>query len=133
MAGQADRSAAGRTGPTSRRPTGRGRSSAGAPLNSVAIPVGADEQLALPEPQPQLALPAPMGPDLLPRDLRTQATYRLLVSAGVPSDDAAALIGYAVGLAPCRTRWSLKEINRLLFLRNLYAETAWGETEREPA
>ncbi len=102
-------------------------------MDAVAVPVGSDEQLALPEPQPTLALPAPLAPDLEPRELRTQATYRLLVSSGIPSGDAAALIGYAVGLSPCHSRWSLKEINRLLFLRDLYLNSAWGESEREPA
>jgi hypothetical protein len=105
-------------------------------MNAVGIPIGAEERLALPEPEQRLALPAPakaLAPDLAPRELRTQATYRILVTKGIASADAAALIGYAVGLKPCKSRWNLKEINRLLFLRNLYANTAWGESEQEPA
>ncbi len=104
-------------------------------MNAVPIPVGAEETLALPEPQATLALPAPapLAPDLAPRTLQTQASYRLLVSSGIPSGDAAALIGLAVGLTPCQSRWSLKEINRLLFLRNLYLHSEWGEFERQQA
>jgi len=104
-------------------------------MNAVPVPVGAEETLALPQPEPTLALPAPapVAPDLTPRDLQTQASYRLLVSNGVPSADAAALIGLAVGLAPCQSRWSLKEINRLMFLRNLYLNSVWGEYERQQA
>jgi hypothetical protein len=104
-------------------------------MNAVPIPVGAEETLALPEPERKLALPAPapLVPDLVPRELQTRASYRLLVSSGIPSGDAAALIGLAVGLAPCQSRWSLKEINRLMFLRNLYLNSEWGEFERQQA
>jgi len=102
-------------------------------MDSVAVPVGADEPLALPAPEPTPALPAPLGPDIEPRDLQTQATYRLLIASGIPSADAAALIGYAIGLAPCQSRWSLKQINQLLFLRGLYSSSEWGESERQPA
>jgi len=40
------------------------------------------------------------------------------------------LIGYVVGLPECDSRWSLEQINRLLFLRDLYSNKAWGEVER---
>jgi hypothetical protein len=134
MAGQADRSAAGRTGPVSRRPAGRGRSSSNAPkLNSVPVPVGGDETAQATEAQVALSLAAPLGPDLEPREIRTQAAYRLLVADGIAGADATALIGYVVGLSPRESRWSLKQINRLLFLRNLYSSTEWGDTERQPA
>jgi hypothetical protein len=102
-------------------------------MNSIAIPVGSDESPLLPEQAPALALPARLAPDHVPQDLQIQATYRLLVTSGMPSADAAALIGYAVGLPPCQSRWSLAQINSLLFLRDLYANTEWGESERQPA
>jgi hypothetical protein len=102
-------------------------------MNSIAIPVGGDETPLPAEPEPALALPAPLAPDHVPQDLQIQATYRLLVGSGMPGADAAALIGYAVGLPPCQSRWSLAQINSLLFLRNLYAGTEWGESERQPA
>jgi hypothetical protein len=72
-------------------------------------------------------------PDILPRLLQTQASYRLLVTSGFSSQDAAGLIGYVVGLGPCESRWSLAQVNRLLFLRDLYSNTRWGETERQSA
>jgi hypothetical protein len=51
----------------------------------------------------------------------------------MPGEDAAALIGYVVGLPNCDSRWSLSQVNRLLFLRALYSNNDWGEAERRPA
>jgi hypothetical protein len=102
-------------------------------MNSVPVPVGADETAQVSEAQVALELAAPLAPDLAPREIRTQAAYRRLVADGIHSADAAALIGYVVGLSPRESRWNLKQINRLLFLRNLYLDTKWGEMERRPA
>jgi hypothetical protein len=125
MAGQTDRSSAGQTGPTARRPgAGRPRpadSQAGDTAAPIDV-VGAVETVSA----------APMAPDILPRMLQTQAAYRLLVTSGVSSLDAAGLIGYVLGLPACDSRWSLAQINRLLFLRSLYTESKWGEAERQP-
>jgi hypothetical protein len=101
-------------------------------MDSVAVPVGGDEVPMLPEPEPALALPAQLAPDHVPQNLRIRATYRMLITGGMPGADAAALIGYAVGLPPCQSRWTLEQINGLLFLRDLYANTEWGESERQP-
>jgi hypothetical protein len=96
------------------------------------------EPLAQPElqPAPVEAVAAPIVPvvrtDAVPRPLQTQAAYRRLVSEGISSQEAAGLIGYVVGLAPCESHWSLIQVNRLLFLRNLYNNTDWGSAEREP-
>jgi hypothetical protein len=73
---------------------------------------------------------APLPPDLLPRWVQTQEAYRLLLAGGFDGADAAMLIGYVVGLPECDSRWSLEQINRLLFLRNLYSNTEWGTVER---
>ena len=45
----------------------------------------------------------------------------MLLAGGFDGADAAMLIGYVVGLPECDSRWSLEQINRLLFLRNLYS------------
>ena len=76
---------------------------------------------------------APIPPDLAPRTIQTQAAYRSLVTSGISGPDAAGLIGYVVGLPPCSSRWSLTQVNRLLFLRALYMNSDWGEAERRPA
>jgi hypothetical protein len=74
-----------------------------------------------------------LPPDIVPRMLQTQAAYRLLVTNGFSSTDAAGLIGLVVGLPPVETRWSISQVNRLLFLRSLYTDTSWGVAERRPA
>ncbi|HEX7492404.1 MAG TPA: hypothetical protein VF337_11945 [Candidatus Limnocylindrales bacterium] len=79
-----------------------------------------------------LATIAPLAPDFTPRMLQTQAAYRLLITSGVTSADAAGLIGYVLGLPKCDSRWSLHQINRFLFLRSMYRDSKWGEAERQP-
>ena len=76
---------------------------------------------------------APSHPDILPRIVRTDVAYRQLVSSGLTSNQAAALIGYVSGLGPNQASWTITQINRLLFLRSLYHEAEWGEAERQPA
>jgi hypothetical protein len=76
---------------------------------------------------------APLGPDVMPRTIRTQASYRLLTFGGLTSAEAAGVIGYVVGLKACTQPWTLKQVNRMLFLRELYTSGDWGEAERKPA
>jgi hypothetical protein len=134
MAGQADRGSTGQTGPTARRPAaGRPRPGAGRP-GRIPIPVEIDAA-----PQRVISQRAAVSaaevipPDVLPRELRTKAAYRLLITNGFSGQDAAGLIGYVVGLPPGNSRWSLAQVNRLLFLRALYSDSDWGEAERRPA
>ena len=132
MAGQADRGSTGQTGPTARRPVARRpRPNAGRPGR---IPIPVETGSAPPQRVPSRAAPAAevIPPDILPREIRTQAAYRLLITSGFSGQDAAGLIGYVVGLDPCKSRWSLAQVNRLLFLRALYSDSEWGETERRP-
>ena len=137
MAGQTDRSSAGQTGPIARRPgSGRPRPAAPQP-GSTAIPINIGAAAEPVDPQIAAAMavtsPAPLAPDILPRMLKTQAAYRTLITAGIPGPDAAGLIGYVVGLPRCDSRWTIAQINRLLFLRSLYTESDWGDAERRPA
>jgi len=71
-----------------------------------------------------------LPPEFAPRNLVTRAAYRRLLFDGLAAADAAGVIGYAVGLAHADSRWSLVQINKLLFLRELYANTNWGRRER---
>jgi len=63
---------------------------------------------------------------------QTEVAYRQLICSGISSQEAAGLIGYVIGLAPCESRWSIAQVNGLLFLRDLYLNTEWGQTERAP-
>jgi hypothetical protein len=73
-----------------------------------------------------------IAPDILPRLIATQASYRYLVCSGLTGPEAAGIIGYVTGLSAGCGRWSLAQVNRLLFLQNLYNRTSWGEQERRP-
>jgi hypothetical protein len=92
----------------------------------AAVPPVDQEKLAI-------EAAAPIAPDLAPRTIQTQAAYRSLITSGFSGQDAAGLIGYVVGLPPCGSRWSLVQVNRLLFLRALYTNSDWGEAERRAA
>jgi hypothetical protein len=70
--------------------------------------------------------------DATSRQFDTQLAYRQLISSGISSPEAAGLISYVVGLAPCESGWSLDEVNLLLFLRDLYRHTGWGKCESTP-
>jgi hypothetical protein len=96
------------------------------PRRAIPIPVGPETTA-----ESQLGLSTNLAPDLTPRDVSTQQAYRQLISRGVSSADAAALIGYVLGLAPCKSGWTLAQVNQLLFLRDLYAGD-WGVDERRP-
>jgi hypothetical protein len=100
------------------------------------MPIGIDPSAPLPELLPDdtmVAIVAPLPPDILPRTIKTQASYRRLVSSGLTSAEAAGLIGYVSGLPQNASPWSMGQINKMLFLRSLYLESDWGKTEREPA
>ena len=132
MAGTADPSSAGQTGPMSRRPARRTRLGGRPVFNPVPIEIGAAAQ---PVDAGATAAPAVIRipPDVMPRLLRTQAAYRFLLTNGFSGADAAGLIGYVVGLPQGESRWTLSQVNRLLYLRSLYSNSDWGEVERRPA
>ena len=133
MAGQADRSSTGQTGPVARRPAaGRPRSGATRrEFTAVPLDIIPAETAATGIMDGSAVLPIP--PDVMPRSVQTQAAYRLLVSSGFSGQDAAGLIGYVVGLPQSDYRWSLAQVNHLLFLRAIYSNSDLGEAERRPA
>jgi hypothetical protein len=67
-------------------------------------------------------------PNQLPanHDPATRATYRLLLLKGLAPDEAANLTAYLCGLPIGEAPWTLGEINRLLFLRELGRNGRWG-------
>ncbi len=72
--------------------------------------------------------PTRTGRSRLPanHDPATRATYRLLLLRGLGPDEAANLTAYLCGLPVREAHWSLGEINRLLFLRELARSGRWG-------
>jgi hypothetical protein len=54
-----------------------------------------------------------------PAEVRTRATYRNLILRGLAPDEAANLTAFMAGIAVGETRWTIAEINQLLFLREM--------------
>jgi hypothetical protein len=52
-------------------------------------------------------------------ELRTRATYRNLIMRGLAPDEAANLTAYLAGIGVGGSHWTLKQINQLLFLRQM--------------
>jgi hypothetical protein len=55
------------------------------------------------------------------RDIDTRSTYRALLIRSLRPPEAANLTAYLCGIPVGRQPWRIDEINRLLFLRDLYA------------
>ncbi len=69
------------------------------------------------------------------RDTATLATYRLLLMKGLTTEEAANLTAFLCGIHVGDLHWKLIEVNRLLFLRRLAHNGAWGAldgTARRP-
>jgi hypothetical protein len=65
-------------------------------------------------------------------DPRTRATYRMLIFRGLAPTEAANLTAYLCGIAVGDAAWSLPEINRLLFLRELNRTGRFGSEDGTP-
>ena len=92
---------------------GQGRSSRAAPSWPVlaAVSAGASGSATaitteVPSPEPTKALP-------------TRATYRNLILRGLAPDEAANLTAYLAGIQVGESHWTLRQINQLLFLREM--------------
>ena len=98
------------------------------------MPIGIDASVPIRDPfaDATVAVESAIAPDVLPRIIRTQASYRQLVSSGLTGAEAAGVIGYVSGLPANGSPWTMTQINRLLFLRSLYNEGPWGKAERKP-
>jgi hypothetical protein len=135
MAGQAGRRDTGRTGRTDERSTS-GRSRAARQPEFVPQPIEFEEQARPGEAaaeETRVSVEAPLAPDIMPRTVRTQASYRLLTATGLTGAEAAGVIGYVVGLYPGQQPWTLEQVNKMLFLRELYSSGEWAKAERRPA
>ncbi len=59
-------------------------------------------------------------------ELPTRATYRNLIIRGLAPDEAANLTAYLAGIGVGGTHWTLKQINQLLFLRQMRQTGRFG-------
>jgi hypothetical protein len=53
------------------------------------------------------------------RELPTRATYRNLLLRGLAPDEAANLTAFMAGITVGESHWTLRQINQLLFLREM--------------
>jgi hypothetical protein len=65
------------------------------------------------------------------RDLATRPTYRNLMMRGLAPDEAANLTAFLSGIHVGAQTWKLREINDLLFLRELNRTGRFGATDGE--
>jgi hypothetical protein len=59
----------------------------------------------------------------------TRPVYRLLLMKGLSPTEAANLTAYICGLSTSDPRWSLKQVNQLLFLRAMRQAGRFGGTD----
>ncbi len=59
----------------------------------------------------------------------TRAVYRLLLMKGLTPAEAANLTAFMCGLPTTGLRWSLKQVNQLLFLRAMRETGRFGDTD----
>ena len=62
-------------------------------------------------------------------DVPTRSTYRLLLMRGLAPDEAANLTAFLSGLHVGDQHWNLKELNQLLFLRDMQRTGQFGEMD----
>jgi hypothetical protein len=66
-------------------------------------------------------------------DTATRATYRSLLLRGLAPDEAANLTAYLCGIQVAETAWTIREVNRILFLRELNRAGRFGDQDGHPA
>ena len=59
----------------------------------------------------------------------TRAVYRLLLMRGLTPPEASSLTAFLCGLPTTDLKWSLKQVNQLLFLRRMRQLGRFGDTD----
>jgi hypothetical protein len=70
----------------------------------------------------------PLTPE---QHLITRSTYRNLLVRGLAPEEAANLTAFMCGIPIAEVRWSLRQVNQLLFLRRLAATGRFGAFDGE--
>jgi hypothetical protein len=86
---------------------------------------------------PTPSAPTPLAPiaklTRSPADhLLTRSTYRLLQMKGLAPDEAANLTAFLCGIPVAEADWSLRQVNQLLFLRQLSVTGRFGANDGAP-
>jgi hypothetical protein len=75
------------------------------------------------------AAPAASATTAAPNDVPTRSTYRMLIMRGLAPEEASNLTAFLSGLHVGDQHWNLKELNQLLFLRDMQRSGRFGETD----
>lgn len=59
----------------------------------------------------------------------TGSTYRLLIHRGLTADEAASLTAFMCGIPISDLRWSMRQVNQLLFLRAMVQTGRYGRRD----
>jgi hypothetical protein len=62
----------------------------------------------------------------------TGSIYRQLLMKGLAPDEAANLTAFLCGIPVADVHWSLRQVNQLLFLRELARKGRFGAADGEP-
>jgi hypothetical protein len=92
---------------------GQGRASHDAPSSPVLAAVSAVGSGSATVTTTAVSSPEPITP------FPTRATYRALILRGLAPDEAANLTAYLAGIAVRESHWTVAQINKLLFLREM--------------
>lgn len=110
-------------GPAQRGSRGRGRAprlASSVPLTAVGSPADAGSAVTTRTPSPMVTRPDETT------QLVTRSTYRQLLTRGLSSDEAATLTAFLCGIPVAEVQWSIGQVNRLLFLRELARTGRFG-------
>jgi len=78
-----------------------------------------------------VSLPAKTPAHTAADQLVTRSTYRQLLMKGLAPDEAANLTAFLCGIPVADVHWSLRQINELLFLRELARKGGFGPADGE--
>ena len=111
-------------GPAQRGSRGRGRSPRAASSSRSAAAVSV---VASASTRPGATASTTADPDRRAADvLITGSTYRLLLMRGLAPDEAADLTAFLCGIPIAEVHWSLRQVNQLLFLREMARTGRFG-------
>ena len=71
-------------------------------------------------------------PSIATQPPATRPLYRLLMMKGFSPAEAANLTAFLCGLPATRLDWSLRQLNQMLFLREMQQTGRFGRGDREP-
>ena len=83
-------------------------------------------------PAPPTSPSVPTRPTDPADGLVTRTTYRLLLSKGLAPDEAANLTAFLCGIPIADVDWSLRQVNQLLFLREMARTGRFGSRDGDP-